>query len=128
MKKLDRTIKMKPRAVRGRVVRTVGRGTVDTAYYSAEQLRAMRREAKKRPQETTPEGDAVSNVEDQAEQSVEEVAYGVCRLTRAQIRKLRGRRKKHAQIVQELPVDGAIDDPGKRPLSAREISDGRDRR
>lgn len=128
MKKLDRTIKMKPRAVRGRVVRIVGRGTMDTAYYSAEQLRAMRREAKKRPQETTPEGDAVSNVEDQAEQSMEEVAYGVCRLTRSQIRKLRARRNRHAQIAQELSVDEAIDDPGKRPLSAREISDGRERR
>lgn len=128
MKKLDRTIKMKPRAVRGRVVRTIGRGTMDTAYCSAEQLRAMRREAKKGPQETTPEGDAVSNVEDQAEQSVEEVAYGVCRLTRAQIRKLRAQRKRQAQIVHELPADEAIDDPGKRLLSAREISDGRERR
>lgn len=137
MKKLDRTIKMKPRAVRGRVVRTVGRGTMDTAYYSAEQLRAMRREAKKRPQETTPEGGAVSNVEDQAEQSVEETTYGVCRLTRSQIRKLQARRKLHAHTSRELPIedvvpistaDEGIDDPGKRPLSAREISDGRERR
>lgn len=151
---------------------TAGRGAANASYYSAEQLRALRREAKVSPQETTPEGDAVSNVEDQASQTAEQLPRATYRLTRTELRFFRARAEKRGEVAAK-PFDGmeggdpekptastpsestsiehekpagearaspqakpdavepeaeVLDDPAKRPLSAREIAKGRENR
>jgi len=142
-----RTIKTKPREVRGRKMRILQEGSAGTAYLTAEQLRAFRREAQAR-KDTTPEGDAVANVEDQAKDTARDLSWAAYRLTKAGVRM--GKRNSEGQpetglreiqdkqispadpevqaepptteFVQELPLP---DDPGKRPLSADEIEKGR---
>ena len=102
-----KTIKTRPREVRGRVMHIAGKASSGAAYFSADRLRAIRREAQVRKQETTPEGDAVSNVEDQASQTAEKVPYAAYRLTRAQIRLMKkavARRNERALTMVEEPV------------------------
>lgn len=102
-----KTIKTRPREVRGRVMHIAGKASSGAAYFSADQLRSLRREAQVRSQETTPEGDAVSNVEDQASQTAEKVPYAAYKLTRAQIRlikKVVARRNERALAMVEEPV------------------------
>ncbi len=154
MKKLNRTIKMKPREVRGRTMRIVTKGTSTTTYLTAEQIQSQRREAKVRAEESKPEGDAVSNIQEQAEQTAEKIPYAAYRLTRAQIRfikrRVEARRQKaetkkatsEKQPAQQKKPDGDVkaspqaepkndaplDDPKNRPLSEREIAKGREGR
>lgn len=101
-----KTIKTKPREVRGRVMHVAGKASSGAAYFSADKLRSIRREAQVRKQETTPEGDAVSNVEDQASQTAEKVPYAAYKLTRAQIRlikKIVAKRRERALAMVEEP-------------------------
>ena len=102
-----KTIKTKPREVRGRVMHVAGKASSGAAYFSADKLRSIRREAQVRKQETTPEGDAVSNVEDQASQTAEKVPYSAYKLTQAQIRlikKVVAKRRERALAMVEEPV------------------------
>ena len=102
-----KTIKTRPREVRGRVMHVAGKASSGAAYFSADRLRAIRREAQVRKQETKPEGDAVSNVEDQASQTAEKVPYVAYKLTRAQIRLMKkavAKRKERALAMVEEPV------------------------
>ena len=102
-----KTIKTRPREVRGRVMHVAGKASSGAAYFSADRLRAIRREAQVRKQETKPEGDAVSNVEDQASQTAEKVPYAAYRLSRAQIRlikKIVAKRRERALAMVEEPV------------------------
>ena len=102
-----KTIKTKPREVRGRVMNVAGKASSGAAYFSADKLRSIRREAQVRKQETTPEGDAVSNVEDQASQTAEKVPYAAYKLTQAQIRlikKVVAKRRERALAMVEEPV------------------------
>lgn len=102
-----KTIKTKPREVRGRVMHVAGKASSGAAYFSADKLRFIRREAQVRKQETTPEGDAVSNVEDQASQTAEKVPYAACKLTQAQIRlikKVVAKRGERALAMVEEPA------------------------
>ncbi|MGN0763511.1 MAG: hypothetical protein ACI4MK_08975, partial [Aristaeellaceae bacterium] len=102
-----KTIKTRPREVRGRVMHVAGKASSGAAYFSADRLRAIRREAQVRRQETKPEGDAVSNVEDQASQTAEKVPYAAYRLTRAQIRLIKkavARRNERALAMMEEAV------------------------
>ena len=102
-----KTIKTKPREVRGRVMHVAGKASSGAAYFSADKLRSIRREAKVRRQESTPEGDAVSNVEDQASQNAEKVPYAAYKLTQAQIRlikKVVAKRRERALAMVEEPV------------------------
>lgn len=109
-----KTIKTRPREVRGRVMHVAGKASSGAAYFSADRLRAIRREAQVRKQETKPEGDAVSNVEDQASQTVEKVPYAAYRLTRAQIQLIKrivAKRREHALTMVEEPVQqGNLDE------------------
>ena len=102
-----KTIKTKPREVRGRVMNVAGKASSGAAYFSADKLRSIRREAQVRKQETTPEGDAVSNVEDQVSQTAEKVPYAAYKLTQAQIRlikKVVAKRRERALAMVEEPV------------------------
>ncbi len=102
-----KTIKTKPREVRGRVMHIAGKASSGAAYFSADKLRSIRREAQARQQETKPEGDAVSNVEDQATQTAEKVPHAVHKLTRAQIRliqKIVAKRREHALAMADEPI------------------------
>ena len=102
-----KTIKTKPREVRGRVMHVAGKASSGAAYFSADKLRSIRREAQVRKQETTPEGGAVSNVEDQASQTAEKVPYAAYKLTQVQIRlikKVVAKRRERALAMVEEPV------------------------
>ena len=102
-----KTIKTKPREVRGRVMHVAGKASSGAAYFSADKLRSIRREAQVRKQETTPEGDAVSNVEDQASQTMEKVPYAAYKLTQAHIRlikKVVAKRRERALAMVEEPA------------------------
>ncbi|MDO5323574.1 MAG: hypothetical protein Q4G06_06100 [Clostridia bacterium] len=102
-----KTIKTRPREVRGRVMHVAGKASSGAAYFSADRLRAIRREVQVRRQETKPEGDAVSNVEDQASQTAEKVPYVAYKLTCAQIRLMKkavAKRKERALAMVEEPV------------------------
>ena len=141
-----RTIKTKPREVRGRKMRILQEGTAGSVYFTAEQLRAFRREAQVRSS-TTPEGDAVSNVEEQAKDSARDLSWATYRLTKAGLRRIRKHNaadtqdtvpaevtqvqsgthevSESLQTASESPDVPFHDDPGKRPLSADEIEKGR---
>lgn len=102
-----KTIKTRPREVRGRVMHIAGKASSGAAYFSADRLRVIRREVQVRRQETKPEGDAVSNVEDQASQTAEKVPYVAYKLTRAQIRLIKkavARRNERALAMMEEAV------------------------
>lgn len=75
-----KTIKTRPREVRGRVMHVAGKASSGAAYFSADRLRAIRREAQVRKQKTKPKCDAVSNVEDQVSQTAEKLPYAAYRL------------------------------------------------
>ena len=85
MKKADTSIKMKPRAVRGRVLKGFGHASKDAAQIISDRVRIVKRQMEVRPQESKPEGDAVSNVQEEMERSLEQVPRVAYRLTRAQI-------------------------------------------
>jgi hypothetical protein len=148
LKNIDNSIKMKPRTVRGRVLKGAVRSTSDN-------VRIVRRQMEVRPQESKPEGAAVSNVQEQMERSLAQAPRTIYRLTRAQIRLIRRRveqRREAARLVEqagqaqqpqpsakpnaparaspEISPEAAstFDDPAKRPLSAREIAKGREHR
>lgn len=155
MKKAGNSIKMKPRAVRGRVLKGVGRASTGAAQFSSDKVRIVKRQMEVRPTESKPEGDAVSNVQEEMERNLEQAPRAVYRLTRAQIRLIRRhaeKRREAARLTEQVeqaqsshtglepntPVRASpeifpeaaptFDDPAKRPLSAREIAKGRKHR
>ena len=98
-----------------------GKASSGAAYFSADKLRSIRREAQVRKQETTPEGDAVSNVEDQASQTMEKVPYAAYKLTQAQIRlikKVVAKRRERALAMVEEPAQQATTPEAVEPPSA----------
>lgn len=148
MRKPDNSIKMKPRIVRGRVLKGAGHTMVGTARFASDKIRIIWRQMEVRQQESKPEGDAVASFQEQMEQALERAPYTGYRLTRAQIRLIRNRVQKRREIVrltaqQSQPgidtcisaraspeertgLPSSLDDPAKRPFSAREIAKGRE--
>ena len=116
-----KTIKTRPREVRGRVMHVAGKASSGAAYFSADRLRAIRREAQVRKQETKPEGDAISNVENQAAQTAEKVPYVAYKLTRAQIRlikrKVAKQRERALAMVEESVQQENLDETAEPSLS-----------
>lgn len=152
MKKADNSIKMKPRAVRGRVPKGVGHASAGAVQFSSDKVRVIKRQMDVRPTESKPEGDAVSNVQEEMEQRLVQAPRAIYRLTRAQIRLIRHRVEKRREAARQVEqaeqaqlgaetnaparaspeispeAASTFDDPAKRPLSAREIAKGRERR
>lgn len=150
MRKPDNSIKMKPRIVRGRVLKGAARATANTAHFASDRVRVIGRQMEARQQESKPEGEAVTSMQVHMGQELGRVPHTAYRLTRAQIRLIRARVQKRQEITRlsgEAPqskpraetcaraspgerseLSSAFDDPAKRPLSARKISNGRENR
>ena len=120
MKTVVKTIKTRPRAVRDRRMAL----PQAAARVTASQAQAMKRRAERAREETKPEGEAVSTVQERMGQAAQAVPCVAYRLTRAQIRLLR---RGISQMRQNHAPTEPFDDPAKRPLNAREIAGGRAR-
>ena len=96
-----KTIKTKHREVR-----VDGMHVAGIIFFSADKLCSIQREAQVCKQGTPPEGDAVSNVEDQASQIAEKVSYAAYKLTQVQIRLIKrvvAKRRKRGLAMKNLP-------------------------
>ena len=114
-----KTIKTRPREVRSCVMHVAGKVSSGTAYLSADRLRAIRRDTQVRKQETKPEGDAVSNVEDQASQTAEKVPYAVYRLPHAQIQLIKKIIVKRRECVLSIAEEGVpLENPAEAEASS----------
>jgi hypothetical protein len=137
------------------VLKGIGNASTGAARFTSDKVRVIKRQTEVRLQESKPEGDAISNVQEEMERRLEQAPRMVYRLTRVQIRLIRRhveKRKEAARLKIQAeqahspqpdaesgaparaspgPSHEAVstfDDPAKRPLSAREIAKGREHR
>ena len=95
MKSLEKTVKTKPREVRGRIVKMVGKSGVHAAYFASDKIRMMKAHSSVHVEESKPEGDAVSNAQKCIEKTIQTAPYRAYKLTAMSIRMTKKYVKKH---------------------------------
>lgn len=153
MKKLDNSIKMKPRTVRGRITKSASdtmRGISRTARSASDNARYLKRTTQVKPGETKPDNDAIDTAQETAETIASAAPRTLYRITRAQVNAIRRSLRKRREAQQghrpagtipdsaEMPTGNHLSaekvasngplppsDPGGRSLSAREIAKAR---